>query len=883
MKTTLRISAFLLGAAVAGCSGDARLSDGLRVTVNVAPNSLSQCIRVIATPAGGTEAATRPIARKDEINVAVYRAKDWSGQVTLVARGYRSCNADTAVTDFIEESEPQTSATYAGQVTLNLLPKPVVLVDNDSDGKKGAEDCDDNDPARFFGNNEVCTSTVDNNCSQTTGCADPACTGGCFPADAGVCQGGVCRGDESFACADGQDNNGDGLTDCADPQCLNASCDDNSACTATDKCLGDGGCAGSAVTVSCGPAPSGTCLTGAGSCNPADGGCSYAARDAGLSCNDGDACGVQDRCLFDGGCAATAPFNCAAAPNQCFDAGVCTNPLDAGCTYSLRLASSCVDSRNCSVPGTGSCQADAGCVGAPVTCNSSGSVCKSDAGTCNPTNGLCVYANIANTTACDDSNACTNGTTCNNGTCGGGSSVTCTAADICFDAGTCSPPTGCSTVPVTCTPNECQAGTTCNAAMGGCEFTYLASGTACQTTNECFGGACLQTDKAFDLYTPDNFVADAGPVGAGVVIDCAAIFNTGTATTNASFSGCGGQLFTEAAGDITTGAQPASTLEAAVLRIRALHITDAGSLTIQGDRPAILAVFGDATVYGTINVHATGTTKGPGSNLNCNSAGINGAANTTAAAGAGGGGFAGAGGNGGDGDGFNTNGVGGTASGNLQITPLRGGCPGGTGAAPGGVSALPIGGGGGGALQISASRRLIVGGLINANGGGGEAGRSRNPFGESAAGGGSGGGIRLEANVMTFKSTMKLLANAGTGGEGGDTNGSLMRRTNGFDGQLGFGITRGPGDGVGGTNGGDGAGGTTINGDNAANAGSNNTGGGGGGGAVGRIYARWIDATASCRESGYLISPSTSASSGSNNAGFNLFQPMSTGAQTSCP
>lgn len=838
----LRISAFLLGAAVAGCSGDARLSEGLRVTVNVAPGSLSQCVRVIARPAEGTEAATRPIPRKDELNVAVYRAKDWSGQVTAVARGYANCNADTAVTDFIEESEPQTSATYDGQVTLNLLPKPIVVVDNDGDGRKGAEDCDDNDPARFFGKAESCASSVDNNCSQTTGCADPACIG---------------------------------------------ACDDNNACTATDKCLDDGGCSGGAVTVSCGAAPSGTCLFGAGSCNPADGGCMYAARDAGLSCNDGNACGVQDRCLFDGGCAATAQFNCAAAPNQCFDAGVCTNQLDAGCTYQLRLASSCVDNRNCIQMASGVCQADAGCVGAPVVCDSSGSVCKSHAGSCNPQNGQCVYTNIPNGNACDDGNACSAGTACNNGFCVGGSTPPCPApADICFDAGTCSPVSGCNMPPVSCTPSECQTGGTCNVAMGGCQFGTADSGTSCSQGRQCYGGSCIQSNNPFDLYPAENFDSanGVGMVKGVVLIDCAAVFNTGTSATSASFTGCDGQTFGEGANGIEVGTHANSSVTAALLRISGLVIVDGGSLTINGDRPAMIGVYGDAVLGGTILLHATGSSGGPGSNLACNATGIDGSANSAnGGAGAGGGGFAAAGGNGGDGDNFNANGVGGTASGTLDLKPLRGGCPGGLGSNPLNTGALAVGGGGGGALQISASRRMSVHGIINANGGGGEGGRSGVSNGEGAAGGGSGGAIRLEANVMTLRKSMVLLANGGTGGEGGDVNPLLTRKANGFDGRTSYGLTVGPGDGANGTNGGDGAGGNTIPGDNAANAPASKNGGGGGGGATGRIYLRVNNTANSCRENNYLISPSTAAATGNPNGGFTMSAAFALGPVNGCP
>src|SRR3712207_2396196 len=123
--------ALLLPVALAACSADPRLSEGLKVTVQVEPSSLSQCVRVLATPETGTPQPSRAIPRKDSIVVAVYRAKDWSGAVTLVARGYASC--DDASDTFIEESAAETRETYDGEVTLKLVGKPTV-VDTDGDG-----------------------------------------------------------------------------------------------------------------------------------------------------------------------------------------------------------------------------------------------------------------------------------------------------------------------------------------------------------------------------------------------------------------------------------------------------------------------------------------------------------------------------------------------------------------------------------------------------------------------------------------------------------------------------------------------------------------------------------------------------------------------------
>jgi hypothetical protein len=105
-------------------------------------------------------------------------------------------------------------------------------------------------------------------------------------------------------------------------------------------------------------------------------------------------------------------------------------------------------------------------------------------------------------------------------------------------------------------------------------------------------------------------------------------------------------------------------------------------------------------------------------------------------------------------EGVASGGAGGARFYNPELVPLRGGC-GGHGAA---------GSNGGGAAQIASQHSISVpvGGIVNANGGGG-AERDGQPGSlDPAGGGGAGGGILLEAPVVSVEGG--LFANGGAGG-----------------------------------------------------------------------------------------------------------------------
>jgi hypothetical protein len=277
-------------------------------------------------------------------------------------------------------------------------------------------------------------------------------------------------------------------------------------------------------------------------------------------------------------------------------------------------------------------------------------------------------------------------------------------------------------------------------------------------------------------YAPTNFdpLAPVIPADrAAVVLDCGGepTFDS----SDASFSSwCGDEPF-------ATTIEQSDGSEAALLVMDTLAIADGTTLRLVGSRPVILAVYGDAQVFGAIDASASGAVPGAGGDLDCSAGqGEDGedvpSGELPGSGGGGGGGFGSSGGDGG-GSASTPSAGGGSELADLDLSPLRGGCPGGSGGIGDGDAAAR-GGAGGGALQISASGRLDVSGWITANGGGGEA---TSVFRDGGGGGGSGGAILLEATAVVFDAAALALANGGGGGGGNPTAGAL-HATPGLDG-----------------------------------------------------------------------------------------------------
>jgi hypothetical protein len=825
MLLRARVGHVLAGIAFIGlllsCGSKPASGGALAVTVIWEDAVTARCFRVFVQ-ADGAIAPVRsgPIARptdRSSVVVAVYQ-DELTAHVGVQARGFsdEGCTLETSPL----EASAIADATFVAGETVSVPVKVLAAlrpdggtdggadagaqdggasdggadggVDRDGDGSPAGVDCDDTDPLRFPGNPEVCNDRIDNDCDLQPDCMDTACASmGCGrPAAASaVCQGGVCV---ERTCDDSVSNDDDALIDCADSDCGGRSCPNAGTCVAlvcstTVEVCNDGVNNDSDLLIDCADPD----------CRP----------DAG--CTDGDACTSGERCQLNGTCGNGTPLACAAAP-VCFvslgcDAGLCIDQrADAG--------TSCSDGVRCTT--NDRCDGDGGCVGDLVVC---------------PNPGACFVG------ACAEAD----------GGCGAvpDPGAVCTDNDACTDNDTCADDGGCAGTPTVCPPpEECQSASPCDPVMG-CTYTP-------RTGQACDGGTCnalgqCQPSASGFPYVPSNFTeAEIATVPAtSWTVTCATTVNTVSADGGVEIlRSCG-----DALPSYTYVPQRDAGLEAVVLVASDFTLTSGVTLRAEGARPLIIAVRGSATVAGTINVDGeAGSTAAAGAGRRCGT-GVGGAGTTGTYSGGGGGGAFGAnasnGGPGGDGT---AAGAGGAASGNVTLTPLRGGCPGGTG---GGAPVTPAGRGGG-AVQISAVGAVTVSGAISAGGGGGG---GAPPTTRGGGGGGSGGGILLEGANITVSGV--LAANAGGGGEG--SAGGLDPGT-GQAGTLGLrSIMRAPGGNGGNSCGGNGgwgaaqAGASTAGGAPPGGLCFRYGGGGGGGGSVGRIR---LNASASCTLSG-TISP----------------------------
>jgi hypothetical protein len=388
-------------------------------------------------------------------------------------------------------------------------------------------------------------------------------------------------------------------------------------------------------------------------------------------------------------------------------------------------------------------------------------------------------------------------------------------------------------------------------------------GNAC-AIGSCSLGAC---SYAFP-YVPSNFnpasaALNPGATNATTSFDCTTTTFNST-TGQFTFVGTCPGFVAPTPVAITQSGGP----DAVVLAFQDIVIPSGSTFKVEGNKPVIIAVYGDATITGTLSASASGATAGAGGSQLCTGAsGTNGGDDTNSdegASGAGGGAFATAGANGGDGR-NNTNGVGGAAIGNDTLIPLRGGCPGGSGGKGTSGSTAPAGGAGGGGVQLSVAGTLSVTGVIAAAGGGGQKGTSEE---DGGGGGGSGGGILLEGDSVSIATGAWVTANGGGGGAGNPHNGTGSTAGANGGASTTAQATGGTGSGTGG-DGGKGAaaaGSATVGSDRGTTAlgcgflglGACYGAGGGGGGGTGRIR---INASSTCSMSGNTSGSFTGTSS----------------------
>lgn len=288
---------------------------------------------------------------------------------------------------------------------------------------------------------------------------------------------------------------------------------------------------------------------------------------------------------------------------------------------------------------------------------------------------------------------------------------------------------------------DSDAGNGCEARLDGTAHCGRCNN-RCGATEECQSGQCAPTYT----FTPTNFDPRALPADSpDVRFDCN---DTTFDSSSLTFSGpCGQNL------------QPLMQSGIAVIPVGNLVVTSNARLKLIGDVPVLFAVFGDATIDGVISASANGGTPGSGGNHGaCGSNDAIGGDGSAFIVGGGGGGGAYLGSGGGGGVGTLARGAdGGSRWGSATLTPLVGGCPGGSG---GGCSSRE-GGAGGGAVQISATNRIVVTGRVEANGGTGPNGCGVG----GGAGGGSGGAVVLEAAFVTVANAGRVEADGGDGGD----------------------------------------------------------------------------------------------------------------------
>lgn len=584
-------------------------------------------------------------------------------------------------------------------------------------------------------------------------------------------------------CGDGLDNDCNGFIDCQDrPHCDGMPC--------LDGTCGGGTCRQPVETM---------CNDGVdnddnGLTDCEDPSC------VGLLCDDGTACTSGERCApNDGGCQPGITEVCD-APQLCrVNPGVC-NPADGTCSYTPLNTGTCDDSNACTTMDRCS---NGVCTGDPVACPTR--TCFA-AGQCqNALDGGCTYTPLDAGSTCNDGDNCTTGDTCDgNGGCTG-------AFDGCH-------PTPCQSWGGTCTSNGAcifgdVIGPECDAGVG--------------VPGTCIAGGVCQPVPANALFpfTPSNFAeAQLPDAGAVFTIGTSITLDTDTVTTTPGM--------TLPPSTVIDGGQPVL-----LFRIDTLTVNNNVVVTVEGSRPVIFAVTGNATISngGALIVRA-----GAG-HPTCGNGG-NGTASGGCESGGGGGGFGSPGARGGACGG--QSGDAGVANGGETLVPLRGGCRGG--------NVTPTntpGGAGGGAVQLTVAGTLTVNGRIGAPGRGGAGA----PSGDNGGGGaGSGGGVLLEADVLQLQGNARITANGGGGGEG-------SRGQSGNPGQDGR--TMDEAVAAGGINGSasggnGGAGAVRMTGAVSGSAGTSGAGAGGGGGGVGRI--RFNVKTTCTRAGSAVVSPALS-------------------------
>lgn len=286
-----------------------------------------------------------------------------------------------------------------------------------------------------------------------------------------TCKSGACKAGTPKVCEAGQT--------CAQDVCESSSgackpnadgiiCDDNNACTLSDKCK-NGACSFD-NSVDCDD--KNPCTTD--TCNTVTAKCSHAAVTG--PCDDGNVCTMTEQCVG-GVCSSTLKLNCD-------DGNACTSdtcdPKLACKHVASSEGSACDDENPCT---TNDKCTNLACLGTGPTC-ADDNPCTKDK--CSLTTG-CSHSPQ---TTCDDNNPCTTGEKCTNNKCSGGAVVVCDDGNPCT-VDKCSGGGGCTFVGIT--GGSCSDGDPCTSG-DHCQFaTCIASISGCDDSNPCTVDACDQS------------------------------------------------------------------------------------------------------------------------------------------------------------------------------------------------------------------------------------------------------------------------------------------------------------------------------------------------------------------------------------------------------
>ena len=415
------------------------------------------------------------------------------------------------------------------------------------------------------------TCTVDQ-CDNVKGCVFVSVTGATCD-DGNACTAGD-KCDATGGCKPGTAINCDDQNACTADVCdlttgvckntpISSACEDGSACTKQDFCVGTA-CVGTAISCD----DQNACTTD--SCDIVKG-CVHGNVTG--TCNDGNPCTLGEAC------AAGACSGGTAAP--CDDANTCTTDAcdpKSGCTHTGNNLA-CTDGNACTtgdtcdpvtqkcVSGTNqcSCQTQTDCDAQPnanlclgklkcdtsalpykcipdtatkVICDTSKDTACSVT-TCDNASGTCKAGAVNSGGPCTDGSACTVGDTCTGGTCVSGNAPNCDDNNVCT-TDSCDPATGCKNVNNTigcvdgdaCTQNDtCSGGKCGGVAVVGC----CLDSSQCNDNNPCtvdvcdaVGGTCKhdavaangQACNADSSGCTQNDLCVAGVCTAGAAPDC---------------------------------------------------------------------------------------------------------------------------------------------------------------------------------------------------------------------------------------------------------------------------------------------------------------------------------------------------------------------------